>query len=120
MATYVDGFVLPIPRKRLAEYRALARKSATIWKEHGALEYLEGIADDVAAKGSVTFARAVKLKKGEVVFFSYIVYRSRKHRDSVNKKIMKDPRILAMMDPANNPFDMRRMLYGGFKGFVEL
>lgn len=120
MACYVDGFVLPVRRKHLARYRRMAREAAKIWKGYGALDYVEAIADDVKAAGPVSFARAVKLKKGEVVFFSYIVYRSRAHRDAVNRKIMADERIAAMMDPSANPFDMKRMLYGGFRGFVTL
>jgi uncharacterized protein YbaA (DUF1428 family) len=120
MSVYVDGFLLAVPKKNLEAYRRMATKAGKVWKEYGALEYRECVADDVKSKGAVSFPRGVKAKKGETVFFSYIVYKSRAHRDKVNKKVMKDPRIVAMM-PGNTemPFDDKRMCYGGFKTLVE-
>jgi uncharacterized protein YbaA (DUF1428 family) len=119
MARYVDGFVLPIPKKNGAAYRRMAQKAGKIWREHGALAYVECIADDVKPGKHTSFPQSVKLKPGEVVWFSYIVFRSRKHRDRVNAKVMKDPRIAAM-GPAAMPFDARRMIYGGFQTRVDL
>jgi uncharacterized protein YbaA (DUF1428 family) len=119
MAGYVDGFVVPIPRRKVAEYKKIASNAAKVWRELGALEYRECIADDVSRKGPVTYARAVKLKKGEVVYFSWIVYKSRRQRDAVIKKVMKDKRILAMMEKTSEAFDMKRMLYGGFRIVVD-
>jgi uncharacterized protein YbaA (DUF1428 family) len=119
MAHYVDGFVVPVPTKNLAAYRALARKCGKIWMEHGALQYTECVADDVKPGKLTSFPQSVKLKADETVMFSWIVYKSRKHRDSVNKKVMSDPRI-AGMDPKTMPFDGKRMFWGGFKGLVEL
>jgi uncharacterized protein YbaA (DUF1428 family) len=117
---YVDGFVLPVPKRKLDAYRKLARKCAKVWMEYGALECVECVADNVR-KGKVTsFPRAVKLKAGEVVVFSWIVYKSRRQRDSVNKKVMKDPRLADMMDPKSLPFDAMRMFWGGFKPIVEV
>jgi uncharacterized protein YbaA (DUF1428 family) len=117
---YVDGFVVPVPTRKLDAYRRMSRKAGKLWREHGALEYKECVADD-APKGKVTsFPQSVKLKKGETVVFSWITYRSRAHRDSVNKKVMADPRLEAMMDPKNMPFDGQRMIYGGFKVAVEV
>ena len=118
MANYVDGFVIPVPRKRLAEYRKLARLSAKIWIEHGALEYRECIADDVKKGKRTSFPRSVKLKPGEVVFFSWVVYKSRAARDRAMPKVMKDPRFAKYMDPKTMPFDGKRMFWGGFKVFV--
>ncbi len=119
MAFYVDGFVLPVPKKNLAAYRKLARKAGKIWREHGALEYRECVADDVQPGKITSFPQSVKLKPNEVVWFSWIVYKSRKHRDAVNKKVMADPR-LASMGPESAPFDSKRMIYGGFKSAVDL
>lgn len=119
MGFYVDGFVLPVPKKNIAAYRAIARKAGKIWREHGALEYRECVADDVQPGKTTSFPQSVKLKPNEVVWFSWIVYKSRKHRDTVNKKVMADPR-LAKMAPATMPFDAKRMIYGGFKGVVDL
>lgn len=118
MGRYVDGFVTPVPRRKLAAYRAIARKAGKVWREHGALEYRECIADDVAAGKLTSFPQSVKLKPGEVVMFSWVVYKSRQHRDKVNEKVMKDPRLASMMDPKKLPFDARRMFWGGFKVFV--
>lgn len=120
MPNYVDGFVLPIPKKNAAAYRAIARKAGKIWREHGALEYRECIADDVKPGKQTSFPQAVKLKGNEVVWFSWIVYKSRRHRDQVNKKVMNDPRIAKMGGPADMPFDAKRMIFGGFKVMVEL
>ena len=118
MARYVDGFVLPIPKKNAAAYRRMARKAGKIWREHGALEYVECIGDDVKPGKHTSFPQSVKLKPGEVVWFSFIVYKSRKHRDRVNAQVMKDPR--TQMDPAAMPFDGKRMIYGGFATRVDL
>ena len=117
MAQYVDGFVVPVPQSQLAAYRALARKCGKIWMEHGALQVCENVADDVKPGKLTSFPQSVKLKDGEVVVFSYIVYKSRRHRDAVNKKVMADPR-LADMDKKTMPFDSKRMFWGGFKTIV--
>lgn len=118
--SYVDGFVLPVPAANVQAYRKLARKAGKIWLEHGALQYVECVADDVQPGKLTSFPQAVKLKDGEVVVFSWIVYRNRRERDRVNKKAMADPRLSAMADPKNLPFDARRMFWGGFKPIVEL
>jgi uncharacterized protein YbaA (DUF1428 family) len=115
---YVDGFVVAVPEKRIADYKKLARKAGKIWLEHGALEYVECIADDVPVGKSTSFPRAVKLKNDEVVAFSWIVYKSRSDRDAVLKKVMADPRL--SKDMAQMPFDGKRMIYGGFKTIVEM
>jgi uncharacterized protein YbaA (DUF1428 family) len=121
MARYVDGFVLPVPKKNLARYQRLAKAAGKLWKEHGALEYRECVGDDLAVKMGLPFPRMVRPKKGETIFFSWIAYRSRAHRDRVNDRIMKDPRIGAMMgNDKQMPFDCRRMAYGGFKVLVDL
>ncbi len=116
---YIDGFVLPIPKKNLDAYRRLARKAGRIWKEHGALEYRECAGDDYKVPMGVTFPKLVKLKRGETVVFSWIGYRSRAHRDRVNKKVMADPRLAKLCDPKTMPFDPKRMAYGGFKVLVD-
>ena len=116
---YVDGFVLPVPKKKLQAYRRMAQKSGKIWREHGALEFCECVADDVKVGKRTSFPRSVKLKRGETVFFSYIVYKSRADRDRVNAKVMKDPRITGMGGLKDMPFDARRMIFGGFKVLVE-
>jgi uncharacterized protein YbaA (DUF1428 family) len=120
MARYVDGFVLPIPKKNAAAYRRMARKAGKVWREHGALEYVESIADDVKPGKYTSFPQSVKLEPGEVVWFSYIVFKSRKDRDRVNAKVLKDPRIAGQMDPAKMPFDGKRMIYGGFSVAVDV
>jgi uncharacterized protein YbaA (DUF1428 family) len=120
MARYVDGFVVPVHTGNLDAYRAMARKAGKVWKEYGALEYVECVGDDVKPGKVTSFPQAVKLKAGETVVFSWIVYKSRKHRDSVNAKVMKDPRLAPMMDPKTMPFDGKRMFWGGFKTFLEL
>ena len=119
MPLYVDGFLIPIPKKNLPAYRRIAQKAGKIWRELGALEYRECVGDDLGVKMPASFPRQMKLKKGETVAFSWIVYRSRTHRDSVNAKVMKDPRIAKMMADKASPFDMKRMLYGGFKVLVD-
>jgi uncharacterized protein YbaA (DUF1428 family) len=117
---YVDGFVIPVPEKNVKLYSSIAKKAGKIWKEHGALEYIEAVGDDLENKWSVPFTKAVKLKPGEIPFFSFIVYKSRADRDKVNAKIMKDPRIKKMMEVGQMPFEMKRMVYGGFKVLVDI
>jgi uncharacterized protein YbaA (DUF1428 family) len=118
--SYVDGFVLTVPKKNLAAYCRMAKKSGKIWREHGALEYRECVGDDLKVKFGVPFPRLAKAKPGETVVFSWIVYKSREHRDRVNAKVMKDPRLAGMCDSKSMPFDMKRMAYGGFKVLVDL
>ena len=118
--SYVDGFLVPVPKKKLAAYRSMAAKAGKIWLEHGALEFRECIADDVKWGKRTSFPRSVKQKSGETVFFSYIVYKSRADRDRINAKVMKDKRLAKMMDPKAMPFDARRMIWGGFKTVVDL
>lgn len=122
---YVDGFVIPIPKRNLKAYRKMAAAAGPIWREHGALEYRECVADDLApdmggSKGPPSFPRMTRLKRGETVVFSWVVYRSRAHRDRVNAKVMKDPRIAASMSLKSMPFDVKRMAYAGFKTIVDL
>jgi uncharacterized protein YbaA (DUF1428 family) len=117
---YVDGFVVPVPTKNLAAYRRMARKAGKVWRDHGALDYNECVADDVKPGKHTSFPQAVKLKSGETVVFSWIVYKSRAHRDRVNAKAMADPRLADMMDPKKMPFDGKRMFWGGFKIFVKV
>jgi uncharacterized protein YbaA (DUF1428 family) len=119
IVSYVDGFVVPVPKKAKAAYTRMARKAGKVWRDHGALAYVEAIADDVKWGKRTSFPRSVKRKDSETVWFSYIVYRSRKHRDAVLKKVMKDKRLASMMDPKKMPFDARRMIYGGFKTIVD-
>jgi uncharacterized protein YbaA (DUF1428 family) len=116
---YVDGFVLPVPKKNLGTYRRLARKAGKVWREHGALEYRECAGDDLDVKMLMPFPRRLKLKRGETVVFAWIVFKSRAHRDRVNAKVMKDPRLAKMVDPKAMPFDVKRMSYGGFKVLVD-
>ena len=116
---YVDGFVLPVPKKKTKAYLKMARLGRKVWLDHGALDYKECMADDVKKGKWTSFPQAVKLKPGEVVWFSWIVYRNRKHRDSVNKKVMKDKRITGSMDPKKMPFDARRVFWGGFQVKVD-
>lgn len=117
---YVDGFVTPVPRKKLGAYRRMSRKMGSIWREHGALEFRECMADDVKWGKRTSFLPAVQQKPGETVFFSYIVYKSKADRNRVNAKAMKDKRLAPLMDPANFPFDGKRMIWGGFKVAVDL
>ncbi|MEG3792679.1 DUF1428 domain-containing protein [Lysobacter sp. CCNWLW3] len=118
--SYVDGFVLAVPRKNLTAYKRLARKSGKVWREHGALAYVECVADDVKPGKVTSFPQAVKLKADEVVVFSWVVYKSRAQRDKVLEKVMKDPRLADTMDPKKLPFDGMRMFWGGFKPILEL
>jgi uncharacterized protein YbaA (DUF1428 family) len=120
MAQYVDGFLVPIPKSSIDAYRRLARKAGKIWREHGALEYRECVADDVNVGKLTSFPRAVKLKPDETVVFSWIVFKSRADRDRVNAKVMKDPRLAGMMEQKDMPFDAKRMIYGGFKVIVDV
>ncbi len=120
MARYVDGFVVPVPKKNLAAYRRMARRAGKVWRDHGALEYIECVADDVKRGKQTSFPQSVKLKRGETVFLSWIVYKSRQDRDRINAKVMKDPRLADMMDSEELPFDGRRMFWGGFRPVVEL
>lgn len=117
---YVDGFVLPVPKMKLDAYREMARKAGAIWREHGALQFRECVADDVKPGELTSFPQSVNLQPDETVVFSWIVYESRAHRDAVNEKVMKDPRMTGMMDPASMPFDGKRMIYGGFEVIVDL
>ena len=117
---YVDGFVLPVPKKNLAAYRRMAQKCGKVWREHGALQYVESVADDVKPGKHTSFPQSVKLKRGEIVAFSWILYKSRKQRDRVLAKVMKDPRLQKLMNPKALPFDGKRMFWGGFKAIVEL
>ena len=114
---YVDGFVVPVPKKNLDAYRKMAKLGEKVWLEYGALDYREFVADDVKVGKWTSFPRSVKLKPGETVVFSYITYKSRAHRDKVNAKVMKDKRF-AGMDMKSMPFDGKRMIYGGFKQIV--
>jgi uncharacterized protein YbaA (DUF1428 family) len=117
MARYVDGFVVPVPKRKLDAYRRLAQTAGKVWREYGALEFRECVADDVKVGKVTSFPQSVKLKPGETVVFSWIVFKSRAHRDRVNAKVMKDPRIA--MDPKAMPFDAKRMFYGGFQVLVD-
>ena len=119
MARYVDGYVLPVPKKNVNAYRRMAQKAGKVWREHGALEYFECVGDDLNVKWGTTFPRRFRAKPGETVVFAWIVFKSRAHRDRVNAKVMKDPRLAKMMDPGAMPFDEKRMVYGGFKVMVD-
>ena len=119
MATYVDGFIVPVPKKNLKAYRTLAKKCSKIWLEYGAIDYKECVADDVQMGKWTSFPRSVKQKKNETVVFSYIVYKSRAARDKCMAKVMKDPRLASMMDPKKMPFDAKRMIFGGFQVVVD-
>ena len=118
--SYVDGFIVPVPKKAVKTYLSIAKKAGKVWKDHGALEYVECVADDVKPGKWTSFPQSVKLKKGEVVIFSYIVYKSRAARDRCMAKVMKDPRLAEMMDPKNMPFDGKRMIWGGFKTRIDM
>jgi uncharacterized protein YbaA (DUF1428 family) len=115
---YVDGFVFTVPTKRMDDFRKLAKKASKVWKDHGAIEYRECVGDDMNIKGTLPFPKLCRSKPSETIMFSFIVYKSRAHRDRVNAKVMKDPR-MAGMDPATMPFDCKRMAYGGFKVLVS-
>jgi uncharacterized protein YbaA (DUF1428 family) len=116
---YVDGFIVAVPKKNVKAYRTMSKKAGQVWREHGALDYKECLADDVKMGKWTSFPRSVKMKKNETVVFSYIVYKSRKERDRILKKVMADKRLAAMMDPKKMPFDGKRMIYGGFKVIVD-
>jgi len=116
---YVDGYVLPVPKRNLRAYRQIARKAGAVWKDHGALEYRECVGNDLGTKWGVPFPKLLKLKRGETVVFAWIVFKSRRHRDSVNAKVIKDPRMDRMMNPSKPPFDHKRMVYGGFEMMVD-
>ncbi len=116
--SYVDGFLLPMPKKNVAAYRRIAAKASKVWREHGALDYKECVGDDLQSKCGIPFPKLAKLKSNETIVFAYIVFKSRTHRDRVNAKVMKDPRI-ANMCPEKMPFDVERMVYGGFKVIVD-
>ena len=118
--SYVDGFVVPVPLKNLPAYRRMAQKAGKVWKEYGALDYKEWIGDDVPFGKLTSFPRSVKVKRGETVVFSWIVYKSRADRDRINAKVMKDPRLADMMHAKNLPFDGKRLIYGGFKLLVTV
>ena len=117
---YVDGFVAPVPKAKLAAYRRMSRLAGKVWMDHGAVEYVECAADDVKPGKWTSFPQAVKLKPDEIVVFSWIVYKSRAARDRINAKVMKDPRLTRMMDPKKMPFDGKRMFWGGFKPIVSM
>ncbi len=119
MPGYVDGFVVPVPKRKVASYRRMSRLAGKVWREHGALDYVECMADDVKPGKWTSFPQSVKLRKGEVVWFSWILYRSRRDRDRINARVMRDPRLASMMDPKNMPFDGKRMFWGGFKVMVR-
>ena len=116
---YFDGFVVPVPKKKLDAYRRMAKTASKVWRDHGALEYVECVADDVKPGKVTSFPQSVKLKPGETVVFAYVVYKSRAQRDRVMAKVMKDPRLADMMDPKKMPFDAKRIFWGGFKGMIE-
>ena len=118
---YVDGFVLPVPEKNLKAYQTMSRKAGKVWRDHGALQYVEAVGDALENKYGASFAKTIKVKAGETVVFSFIVFKSRAHRDQVNKKVMADPRLNNLMKPGEPmPFEMKRMLYGGFKYIVNV
>ncbi len=120
MAEYVDGFVVPVPLDKVDAYRRMARKAGKVWMEHGALAFRECVADDVKPGKQTSFPQSVKLKAGETVVFSFIVYKSRTQRDTINAKVMADPRLASMMSGKDMPFDGKRMFWGGFKTLVQL
>lgn len=119
MPAYVDGFVIAVPRKKLAAYRKMAKIACKVWREYGALDYKECVGDDLKTEFGCSFPQLARVKSGETVVFAWILYKSRAHRDRVNAKVMKDPRMTSMCDPKDPPFDMKRMSYGGFKVFVS-
>jgi uncharacterized protein YbaA (DUF1428 family) len=119
MSQYVDGFVIAVPKRNLAAYRRMAAAAGRVWREYGALDYKECVGDDLKAKFGTSFTKLARTRPAETVIFSWIVYKSRAHRDRVNRKVMQDPRITGMCDPKNPPFAMERMSYGGFKVIVS-
>lgn len=120
MPRYTDGFLLAVPKRKLDAYRQMSKKAGKIWKDHGALDYVECVGDDLKVKWGVPFTKIAKVKPGETVVFSWIVYKSRADRDRVNRKVMQDPRMTHMMDPESMPFDPKRMAYGGFRVIVDM
>jgi uncharacterized protein YbaA (DUF1428 family) len=116
---YVDGYVVPVPKKNVEAYRRMAQKAGKVWRDHGALEYIECVADDVKPGKYTSFPQSVKLKPSETVVFAYVLFKSRAHRDRVNAKVMKDPRLANMMDAKSMPFDAKRMFWGGFRVLVD-
>lgn len=120
--SYVDGFVVPVPEGNLKQYRTISQKAGKIWKEHGALQYVEAVGDDLDVQFGASFKKVIKPKPGETVIFSFIVFKSRADRDKVNAKVMADPRMNKMMEAAGGemPFDVKRMLYGGFKSLIDM
>ena len=117
---YVDGFVIPVPEQNLKAYRSISQKAGKIWKEHGALEYVESVGDDLETQMGASFGKTIKLKPGEAALFSFIVFKSRADRDKVNAKVMNDPRMKKIMENSSMPFEVKRMVYGGFKTIVDL
>lgn len=117
---YVDGFVIPVPEENLKTYRSIAQKAGKIWKEHGALEYVEAVGDDLDTTMGASFGKTIKLKPGETALFSFIVFKSRADRDKVNAKVINDPRLKKLMESAAMPFEIKRMVYGGFKTIMDL
>ncbi len=117
---YIDGYVLPLPKKALKAYQSIARKAGKIWKEHGALDYKECVGDDLNVTGMVPFTRAGRAKSTETIVFAFVVFKSRKHRDAVNRKVMRDPRLAKICNEKSVPFDVKRMIYGGFHVIVDL
>jgi uncharacterized protein YbaA (DUF1428 family) len=120
---YVDGFLLPVPTKNLAAYRKMSQKAGEVWMEHGALDYKECAGDEMNIEGmgaATTFPKTLKLKAGQTVVFSWIVYASKAERNRILKKVMADPRLEKMMDPKNPPFDHKQMRYGGFEAIVDM
>ena len=120
MTKYVDGFVIVVPKKKVADYKKIAKKCGKVWREHGALEYRESVGEDMNVKWGTPFPKLTKIKKNETIIFAWVVYKSRKHRDQVNKSVMTDPRMNEFCDPTNMPFDIKCMSYGGFNIFVDI
>lgn len=118
-ATYTDGFVIPVPKKNLKAYFKMAKLASKVWKDHGAIDYKECVADDLKTQCGLSFLKGVKTKAGETIVFAWITYKSKKHRDSVNAKVMQDPRLAKMCNPKKPSFDFKRMIYGGFKIVVS-
>lgn len=119
MARYVDGYLLPIPKKNIKAYQKVAAKGAKLWKEHGALQYCECVGEELKASFGVPFTKPLKAKAGETVVFAFVVFKSRAHRDKVNKAVMSDPRLMSICDPKKMPFDCKRMVYSGFETLVD-
>jgi alkaline phosphatase len=118
--SYVDGFLLPLPKAKIVEYKKMSKKASKIWMKHGALEYRECVGDDLTPPWALAFPKLMKLKDDEAVIFAWIVYKSKAHRDRVNKKVMSDPQMNADMEGKQMPFDVKKMAYGGFKTIVEV